>query len=62
MCPFADRAESKCAAHWTLANVGQAFEHCADNYEHCPVYLNLIDERPGHERHEQQDVALRAAS
>ncbi len=62
MCPFTERAESKCAAHWTLANVGQAFEHCADNYEHCSVYLNLIDKRSGHERHEQQDAALQTAS
>lgn len=62
MCPFVDKAESRCAGHWTLQNVGRAFQHCADNYEDCPVYLNLIHERSGHESHAEQDTALRAAS
>ena len=42
MCPFVDKSDVRCAAHMTLRNVLQAFQHCADRYGECPVYAQLV--------------------
>ena len=42
MCPFVNKNDSRCANHWTLYNITQAFLHCADRYATCPAYKELI--------------------
>ncbi len=44
MCPFVNKSDLRCATHWTLRNLPQAFHHCADRFSVCPVYRCLIRE------------------
>lgn len=44
MCPFANKSDVRCATHWTLRNLWQTFNHCADRFSVCPVYRTLIRE------------------
>lgn len=45
ICPHIDSADSRCSEHLSLNHIQDAFELCACNFEHCPVY-----ERRKHER------------
>ena len=46
MCPFVEESDARCAAHLNMQNLFQAFTHCADHYEACPIYQELLaDER-----------------
>ena len=60
MCPLIEQAETKCAAHWTIQNVFETFAHCANHYENCPVYRELVREQEGAAY--EPNGALRAAS
>lgn len=61
MCPFVDDGDVRCAARMTLANLVRAFAHCADDYEACPIYRELIAH--GREYHESEaDAGVLAAS
>lgn len=42
MCPHVNKADRRCAAHFILSNVGRAFEHCANRYDECPVYREVL--------------------
>jgi hypothetical protein len=42
MCPFLEESNPLCAAHLTMSNIAEAFAHCADKYEQCPVYAQLL--------------------
>lgn len=46
MCPFVDKADVRCSAHLTFRNLFSAFEHCADRYNCCRVYGELMHELP----------------
>jgi len=60
VCPFVNRADVRCATHWTLRNLPQAFSHCADRYTVCPTYRALIQELcTNASRHDQADAAIR---
>jgi hypothetical protein len=60
MCPFLDKSNAACAAHLTLSNISSAFAHCADRFTDCPVYAQLILQRPVYET--DQATVVRAAS
>ena len=62
MCPFTDRGEPRCATHWTLHNVGDAFRYCANRYTECPAYQQLLREMLSHEPADRADRALLTAS
>jgi hypothetical protein len=44
-CPFLNRADARCARHFSLEQLQHAFEHCFGQYEACGVYLELLYER-----------------
>ena len=44
-CPFLNRADRRCAEHFSLDRLGHAFEFCFDAYKTCPTYLQLLVER-----------------
>ena len=44
-CPFLNRADARCSAHFRLDHLGDAFEHCFDRYHGCAVYAELLLER-----------------
>ncbi|NLW86861.1 MAG: hypothetical protein GXY38_08305 [Planctomycetes bacterium] len=54
MCPFINKADNRCANHWTLRNIMQTFLHCADSYHACPVYRTLLQEQLADERQEHE--------
>ena len=64
MCPFINKADNRCANHWTLNNIMQAFGHCADSYTTCPVYRKMLVEQhaDGQKEHElRHDIPALAA-
>ncbi|MGH7180321.1 MAG: hypothetical protein ACREJC_23280 [Tepidisphaeraceae bacterium] len=44
-CPFLNRANQRCAEHFSLDRLGHAFEYCFNTYAACPVYQELLEER-----------------
>ena len=44
-CPFLNRADARCANHFSLDRLGHAFEHCFGDYKSCKTYLELLVER-----------------
>jgi len=61
VCPFADRVESPCAGRITLENIIQVYVQCANDFQACPIYQELLaDERRHQERLSVN--TLRAAS
>ncbi len=44
MCPMLEKSNARCATHLTLANISGAFAHCADQYEQCPIYRQILAE------------------
>ncbi|HEY7116963.1 MAG TPA: hypothetical protein VH475_10275 [Tepidisphaeraceae bacterium] len=44
-CPFLNRADARCSKHFSLDDLGHAFEYCFGYYEGCGVYLELLVER-----------------
>lgn len=45
MCPFLDQGDPRCAAHLTMQNLANAFEHCADHFASCPVFQDMLVDR-----------------
>jgi len=62
VCPFVNKGEHRCAAHWTLENVADAFRHCADEYRECPIHRELMQESFANEPGAQGQESLLAAS
>lgn len=42
MCPFLDMADSRCAARQSLHNLDDALGLCADRFQVCPVYQDML--------------------
>lgn len=42
MCPFLENADARCAGHLTLDRLSAALEHCADRYQQCPAYREIL--------------------
>ena len=40
-CPFLESDNPNCSAVLSLAHIPEAMEFCTDDYEHCPIYLQL---------------------
>ena len=45
-CPFLEEEDRRCASHFTLGHLSQAFNHCLNGYRACPIYHELARERP----------------
>lgn len=58
MCPFLDKADPHCAARHSLHNLDDALGLCADRFETCPVYQEmLLSNAPRHELPEPIRIA-----
>jgi hypothetical protein len=44
-CPFLNRSDGRCSNYFSLERLDHAFGYCFDQYQHCPVYLELLVER-----------------
>jgi len=44
-CPFLNRSDHRCAEHFNLDQLDFALEHCFDQYQTCPIYFELLNER-----------------
>jgi hypothetical protein len=62
VCPFIEASDPRCAAHWTLHNLAEAYRHCADDYRDCPVYKQLTRELLRHGLRGADRAAVLAAS
>jgi len=61
VCPFVDKAYSRCATHMTLRNVTEAVAYCANRYTACPIYQELVaDDRQS--EHLKAPLSLLAGS
>ena len=58
MCPFLNTSDDRCADHLTLENIECALEHCAGEYENCPIYC---ERKANAHRHDQAKRAARLA-
>jgi len=47
-CPYIDGDDPRCASHFTLSQIDQAFSLCLNNHECCSTFKNI--------RHESQPV------
>jgi hypothetical protein len=45
LCPFLEEADTRCASHFNLTRLSDAFSHCAGRYHACPVYQRLLRSR-----------------
>ena len=50
MCPFIDKANTRCADHMTFRNIANAFAHCANRYTACQVYQKLSARQFAHDK------------
>jgi hypothetical protein len=50
-CPFLNRADARCARHFSLDRLGHALEYCFDKYHDCSVYFVLLAERQERRAH-----------
>jgi len=44
-CPFLNRADDRCARHFSLDRLDSAFEHCFGEYSSCAEYREQLAER-----------------
>ncbi|MDD4891532.1 MAG: hypothetical protein PHU85_16560 [Phycisphaerae bacterium] len=44
-CPFLDEADTRCAGHFNLNHLAEAFTQCLGRYQACPVYQRLMRDR-----------------
>jgi hypothetical protein len=40
-----NRADSRCANHFSLDKLDRAFDHCFGAYQSCPTYIEMLNER-----------------
>ncbi len=45
VCPFLEQADPRCADHFSLINIADAFSHCVGRHQACPVYQRLLTDR-----------------
>jgi len=60
LCPFIDKSDPRCAAHLNLGNVSHAYGYCADRYQMCLIYQELINDDRNSQR--EESTYHRAAS
>ena len=41
-CPFLNQSDERCSSHFSLDRLGDAFDHCLNQYAMCPVYRDLL--------------------
>jgi len=44
-CPFINRNDARCARHFAVVRLADAFAHCFSNFADCPNYRELLLER-----------------
>jgi hypothetical protein len=44
-CPFLNRTDDRCSAHFSLDRLRLLFDECFGEYKTCPVYAELLAER-----------------
>ena len=59
-CPFLNRSDARCGAHFSLETLDSAFEQCFGCYASCPTYHELLGER--RDRHAEQGLRPGAMS
>ena len=42
VCPFLDEDEPRCGEHLSLSKLDHALGLCADRYEECPLYQEML--------------------
>jgi len=52
-----EKSDARCATHLTLANISGAFAHCADQYEQCPIYQQILAEMLDHASQYEETIA-----
>lgn len=45
VCPFIDLNDSRCARHFTLTRLGEAFELCLKRHSNCVTFYHILRER-----------------
>jgi hypothetical protein len=61
-CPFLNRADPRCAGHFSLDRLGVAFDHCFGKYKTCASYQELLLERRSRRGDLEEMAPLAAAS
>jgi hypothetical protein len=44
-CPFTNRQDARCSAHFAVNRLQHAFDFCFGDYGACPSYQQLLSER-----------------
>jgi hypothetical protein len=44
VCPYVEQSDVRCASHFNLGRLDQAFDHCFEHAGFCPVYNRLLRE------------------
>ena len=44
-CPFLNRSDARCNQSFNLKGLGHAYEFCFGDYQACPNYRTLLEER-----------------
>ncbi|HEX4123778.1 MAG TPA: hypothetical protein VHY37_03565 [Tepidisphaeraceae bacterium] len=57
-CPFLNRTDDRCSAHFSIDRLRSLFAECFGEYQACPVYAELLAER--RDRRAQADRARHA--
>ena len=43
MCPYLEQSDPRCASHLSLSRLQEALSYCADDYESCPAYRQIVE-------------------
>jgi hypothetical protein len=43
VCPYLENADSRCAVHQSLHRLDDALTLCAEDFENCPVYREMLE-------------------
>ncbi len=44
-CPFIEQDDHRCARHFSLGRINEAFDVCMNRYLACPTYYRLLREQ-----------------
>jgi hypothetical protein len=44
-CPFIEHDDARCAPHFTLGRLSEAFDICVNRHRGCPTYYRLLREQ-----------------
>ena len=45
VCPFLDLDDARCASHFSLGRISEAFDTCVNRHLGCPTYYRLLREQ-----------------